>query len=95
MSIVLSPEVERRILAQVERGQYSSPSQVVQQGLDLLELQEKDRASSPGTATHEDPPIWQQLLSLADGLPSDEWANVPTDLSKNVDHYLYGNPKES
>jgi hypothetical protein len=28
-------------------------------------------------------------------VPEEEWANVPTDLSSNIDHYLYQNKKES
>jgi hypothetical protein len=27
-------------------------------------------------------------------VPEEAWANVPTDLSSNIDHYLYQNKKE-
>jgi hypothetical protein len=30
---------------------------------------------------------------VAETVPESEWAKLPTDLSKNLDHYLYGNKK--
>src|SRR5258706_8779972 len=39
-------------------------------------------------------PIWQAILEIGASVPDDEWAKIPTDLSKNLDHYLYGRPKE-
>jgi hypothetical protein len=33
-------------------------------------------------------------LAIGARVPADEWAKVPPDLSKNVDHYLYGAPRE-
>jgi len=30
---------------------------------------------------------------IAETVPQSEWAKLPTDLSKNLDHYLYGNKK--
>jgi hypothetical protein len=27
-------------------------------------------------------------------VPDEEWKKLPTDLSKNIDHYLYGCPKD-
>lgn len=39
----------------------------------------------------------QSFLSMIDEIraqvPDEEWKKLPTDLSKNVDHYLYGSPK--
>jgi hypothetical protein len=39
-------------------------------------------------------PVWQVAAELGEQVSEDTWANVPTDLSKNVDHYLYGSPKD-
>lgn len=39
-------------------------------------------------------PIWKIAAELGERIPKDAWANVPSDLSKNVDHYLYGAPKD-
>jgi len=30
---------------------------------------------------------------ISETVPQSEWARLPTDLSKNLDHYLYGNKK--
>ena len=39
----------------------------------------------------------QSFLSMIDEIraqvPDKEWKKLPTDLSKNIDHYLYGSPK--
>lgn len=39
-------------------------------------------------------PIWQIISEIGASVPDEEWATIPTDLSKNIDHYLYGAPKE-
>ncbi len=39
-------------------------------------------------------PIWEEVLEIGASIPPEEWDKVPTDLSKNLDHYLYGAPKE-
>jgi len=39
----------------------------------------------------------QSFLGMIDEIraqvPAEEWKKLPTDLSKNIDHYLYGSPK--
>ena len=35
--------------------------------------------------------IWQEHLKE---IPEEEWDDVPTDASINLDHYLYGAPKK-
>ena len=49
--------------------------------------------SSEGTGV-ERRPIWEVVDELNAGLPADTWENVPTDASINLDHYLYGAPKQ-
>jgi len=44
MGITLTPDVEQRIAAKVESGEYQSPDEVLRAGLDLLE------GSTPGIA---------------------------------------------
>lgn len=39
-------------------------------------------------------PIWEIIEEIGESVPGEEWAKVPNDLSKNLDHYLYGKPKE-
>jgi hypothetical protein len=39
-------------------------------------------------------PIWEIALEIGASVPEGEWAKIPTDLAKNLHHYLYGAPKE-
>lgn len=40
-------------------------------------------------------PIWKLAEEIAASIPEEEWEKVPTDLSRNFDHYLYGCPKDA
>lgn len=40
------------------------------------------------------PPFWERVIELGARVPTEVWEKVPKDLSKNLDHYLYGAPKE-
>jgi len=39
-------------------------------------------------------PIWEIIEEIGASVPESDWAKVPRDLSKNLDHYLYGAPKQ-
>ncbi len=47
----------------------------------------------PGSGTHPVLAMIDRLREKYPNLADDD--NLPTDLSKNIDHYLYGAPKES
>ncbi len=40
----------------------------------------------------------ERIIALAhkhsSRIPPEAWEGIPSDLAKNVDHYLYGHPKE-
>jgi hypothetical protein len=38
-------------------------------------------------------PIEDVLAELARGVPAEDWKKLPSDLTDNLDHYLYGTPK--
>jgi hypothetical protein len=38
-------------------------------------------------------PVWQMVAEMGASIPREEWAKIPSDLSINTDHYLYGAPK--
>ena len=42
---------------------------------------------------HSAPPIEEVLAGLARGVPEAEWDKLPSDLTDNLDHYIYGKPK--
>lgn len=39
-------------------------------------------------------PLWEAIVELGASIPEEEWAKAPTDLARNLHHYLYGAPKE-
>ena len=47
---------------------------------------------APDSGTH---PVLAMIDRLRAEFPASEDDDLPTDLSKNIDHYLYGTPKES
>jgi len=92
MSILLNPELEQRIAVKVQSGRYRSPDEVIEEGLDLLEA----RDCAPTTsAAQDETPIWETIAEIGKKIPEEEWAGVPTDLARNLEHYLYGSPKAS
>lgn len=38
-------------------------------------------------------PIWKIITEIGASVPDEEWAKVPTDAARNLDHYLYGHKK--
>lgn len=92
MKITLSPELERLIAERVSSGRYRSADEVVREGLDLLK-QRDDREN--GQPTAGGPDFAAAFQAASKGVPESAWEKVPTDLSRNIDSYLYGFPKKS
>ena len=42
----------------------------------------------------EGQPVWEKVVQLGGRIPPEDWRDVPKDLSINLDHYLYGAPKD-
>lgn len=38
--------------------------------------------------------IWQEIREIVQDVPNEEWERLPRDGAANLDHYLYGAPKE-
>jgi putative addiction module CopG family antidote len=88
MKIPLNPETERLIAGKVQSGRYRSADEVIREGLELLQAQETPAGRSEKTSQS----VTDVFASIAEEVPDKEWAGVPSDLSKNADHYLYGSP---
>jgi len=39
-------------------------------------------------------PVWEVIAELGSQIPASEWEKVPSDAARNLDHYLYGAPKD-
>ena len=54
--------------------------------------------SKDGSNGHNADPLadlLDRIVELGKQIPPEELANVPPDFAKNLDHYLYGAPKET
>jgi hypothetical protein len=78
-----------------------TPDFVVQEVLDFLlfikvrlkhKINEEQTDSSHQTTSL--PSFLQFVEEISAQIPREEWEKLPNDLSKNLDHYLYGSPKE-
>jgi hypothetical protein len=38
-------------------------------------------------------PLWMRIVEIGASVPREDWREIPTDASINLDHYLYGTPK--
>lgn len=92
MKISLSPEIERLIEEKLRTGRYRSADQLVREGLKLLQEHEQE-LNPPGSPTSSD--FVPAFEAISQKIPDTEWEKLPADLSKNLDHYLYGRPKTS
>jgi len=54
----------------------------------LAEMEQVGRRYVEGAA-----PVWKIAADLGERVSPDAWVSVPSDLSKNLDHYLYGSSK--
>jgi hypothetical protein len=82
-----------------ELGQ--SPDFVVQEVLDFLlfiKIRLGQRIQDDhSNSSHEPsslPPFLKFVEDISAQIPKEEWEKLPKDLSKNLDHYLYGLPKD-
>lgn len=92
MAISLSPELERLIAEKLQSGEYRSAEDLIREGLNLLEAKEK---AAPSGNSQNGQSIAELFAAIAKDVPDSEWARLPEDFSKNVDHYLYGCKKSS
>lgn len=92
MGILLNPDLESRIAAKVQSGRYSSADEVVDEGLSLLEA--RDAGAEPAKPI-DGASMAEMIAEIAAQVPDEEWSRLPTDLSRNIDHYLYGSPRRS
>jgi len=99
MTIQLPENLESSIREAVHSGQFPSIDDAMAEAARLLLSQLKQRpvtppstvGGEPGVAPHK--PIWEEIQELTAGIPDEVWDKLPTDLSEQHDHYIYGTPK--
>jgi len=70
------------------------PPNKQQEALRLLDTLARAPGSEPNRTSADRRPVWEVVDEINAGLPADTWENVPPDGSINLDHYLYGAPKQ-
>ena len=60
---------------------------MIQAGLELLDAKEGSVQEVP---VHEPHPVWETVVHLGQEVSSEEWAQIPSDLARNLDRHLYG-----
>jgi Arc/MetJ-type ribon-helix-helix transcriptional regulator len=98
MTIQLPENLESSIREAVHSGQFPSVDDAMAEAARLLLSQLEQRPVPPPTAGEEPPvaphkPIWEEIQELTAGIPDEVWDKLPTDLSEQHDHYIYGTPK--
>jgi hypothetical protein len=58
----------------------------------ILRVDRLERQPALAEEEYDDsaPPLWESVVAIGAGVPSEEWDRVPSDLAANLDHYLYG-----
>jgi len=99
MTIHLPENVESSIRKAVLSGHFASVDEAMTEAANLL-LEKLNQTPAPGAnpAVNEaaDParnPIWEVFQELSASVPDEVWDALPTDLSEQHDHYIYGTPK--
>ncbi len=72
------------------RGEYSPQGKLLR----ILQVTELKLSADEINYDHSARPIEDMLQELAKEIPQEEWDKLPDDLSDNLDHYLYGVPKQ-
>jgi hypothetical protein len=86
----MAANLEDRLIDKVR----ALPPNKQQEALRLLDTLSSGPSSEPNGTDAARRPIWELVYQINAGLPADTWDNAPTDGSINLDHYLYGAPKQ-
>lgn len=86
---ILNPEAQDEL-----QGVYLDLTPETEQYFKWLSLQISQMDTHQHQVFEQTEPLWQRLVSLGQQISEEEWAKLPTDLSQNFEHYMYGSPKE-
>jgi Arc/MetJ-type ribon-helix-helix transcriptional regulator len=102
MTIHLPPHIESSIQAAVHDGHFASVDAAMIEAATLLlrrlELERPDAAApaapDKAAAAPTRKPLWERAAELRKTIPEEEWAKLPADGAEQLDHYIYGSPKQ-
>ncbi len=94
MTVHLPEDLESSVRAEVDRGRFASVDEVVAEAVRTYfrqtpAIDQPNEAPAPS----EHKPIWERIQEITADVPKEAWDALPTDLSAQHDHYIYGTPK--
>jgi len=101
VSVAFTPEQEDQVTTALKEhktalmfvkgsAEYSPQGKLLR----VLQVHELSLTTSETHYDHSARPIEDLLKEIAEDIPQQEWDRLPTDLNDNLDHYLYGIPKQ-
>jgi Arc/MetJ-type ribon-helix-helix transcriptional regulator len=91
MTIHVSKDVESSIEAAVRNGRFPSVEDAITAAWTAFDAP----TQAPETAPPDPLSILEMVDELRKRVPPEEFAKLPTDGAKQLDHYLYGTPKRT
>ncbi len=99
MTIQLPESLESPILAAVDSGRYASLDDAMADAAALLvQRLKQEQLTAEQPATGDEPaakvykPIWEVADDIRKNIPAEEWAKLPADGARQIEHYIYGSP---
>jgi Arc/MetJ-type ribon-helix-helix transcriptional regulator len=99
MTIHLPTDLERLVQAEVQSGNFASADELVAEAVrhyihdNVRHTTAQTEAANGETASQPHKPIWEVIAEENRSIPPEVWDALPTDLSEQHDHYIYGTPK--
>lgn len=86
----MAAKIEEQVIEKLRELPENQQAEVLKFVEDLAGLETKvDNGHPAGRVA-----IWDKIEEIMRDVPDEVLANIPTDGSINVDHYLYGGPKK-
>jgi Arc/MetJ-type ribon-helix-helix transcriptional regulator len=99
MTIHLPESLDFSIRDAVRNGRFASVDDAMAEAARLLlrQLEQGSQSISPSgrAAPAAYKPIWEEIAEITADVPEEAWDALPTDLSDQHDHYIYGTPKRT
>jgi Arc/MetJ-type ribon-helix-helix transcriptional regulator len=93
MTIHLPEDQESSLRAAGDRGRFASVDDAVAEAVRAYFREARPDGAETKAGPAEREPIWEAIQEIAAEVPDEVWDALPTDLSEQHDHYIYGTPK--
>jgi Arc/MetJ-type ribon-helix-helix transcriptional regulator len=92
MQIEISPETERLVREEINRGHFRSVEEMIHAAVEAWRVKQTGVPEASKTG-EEAQPFWKSFTGRMHSVPGDVFDELPTDGAAQHDHYLYGSPK--